>query len=67
MSRKDHLVTLLRCHYWLGGGGSKARVTMSLYITFFFDGVPSCVPGGGADVPPLELGPMDDFFIIFSR
>ena len=34
VSRKDHLVTLLRCHYWLGGGGSKASVTMSLYITF---------------------------------
>ena len=35
VSRKDHLVTLLRCHYWLGGWVSKARVTMSLYITFF--------------------------------
>ena len=40
VSRKDHLVTLLRCHYCLGGWVSKARVTMSLYITFFFEGVP---------------------------
>ena len=42
VSRKDHLVTLLRCHYWLGGVGVQGKSdNVTLYHVFFFDGVPN--------------------------
>ena len=35
-SRKDHLVTLLRCHYWLLGVGVKGKSdNVTLYHVFF--------------------------------
>ena len=36
VSRKDHLVTLLRCHYWLGGVGVQGKSdNVTLYHVFF--------------------------------
>ena len=37
VSRKDHLVTLLRCHYWLGGVGVQGKSdNVTLYHVFSF-------------------------------
>ena len=37
VSRKDHLVTLLRCHYWLGGVGVQGKSdNVTLYHVFFW-------------------------------
>ena len=37
VSRKDHLVTLLICHYWLGWVGVQGRSdNVSLYHVFFW-------------------------------
>ena len=36
VSRKDHLVTLLRCHYWLGWVGVQGKSdNVTLYHVFF--------------------------------
>ena len=35
VSRKDHLVTLLRCHYWLGGVGVQGKSdNVTIYHVF---------------------------------
>ena len=36
VSRKDHLVTLLRCHYWLGGVGVQGKSDNVTLYDFFF-------------------------------